>query len=445
MLRPKILAAALAAALIPAAAVSAVEYDLSSYLAKVERDNTNIVLARRTLDEAGQTVARARSALLPMVAFQGTYTRNLKDITQPVPVGANVPSGGGFAPLIYQDYDTNKDNEVMLALRVEQKIIDPMSVAQFEQARKGKVISSQALEATRRGVRNGAKKLYAQTQLLLSMVSVMEASERTAQETYQDIERKYKVGLAKELDMLMAEVDWKSRVPKTAEARKNANLALMALKNLAGIPLTEELTLTEPTESLPALPQQPGIDAVLASRPDYSIELLSKDIADIARRASFANFLPSLSANFSYAWGGMGDGSAFKDSDYTAMSFGATLTVPLFTGGYKVSLMESAKIQQQQQDQKIAQKRADIEQELVGLQLQLTTSKANLESARLVAETAQRAFKLAKAAFDNGLATQLSVSQASTNLDQSRLGFLNAEYEYRSAYYDWEQATGSVD
>lgn len=441
MLRAKIFAAALAAAAIPAVSLSAAEYDLSSYLDKVERDNTNIALARRSLEEAGQTVARARSQLLPMVAAQGSYTRNMKDITQPMAVAA--PPGGGA--LIYQDIDINSDNEVMLALSVSQKIIDPMSVAQFEQARKGKAISSQALELTRRGVRNGAKKLYAQTQFILSMVSVMETSERTAEETYRDIERKYRVGLAKELDMLMAEVDWKSRIPKTAEARKNAELALMALKNLAGIPLDEQVVLTEKVDSLPELPSQPGLDGILASRPDYGIEILSRDIADIARKASLANFLPTLSANFAYAWQGSGDGSAFDDSDVTVMTFGATLTVPLFTGGYRYSLMESAKIQQQQEARKIAQKKLDIEQELLSLQLQLSTAKSNVESARLVADTAQRAYRLAKAAFDNGLATQLSVSQASTNLDQARLGLLNAQYEYRAAYYDWEQAIGSRD
>jgi outer membrane protein TolC len=445
MLRAKLFAAAVAAALIPAAALSAAEYDLSSYLEKVERDNTDIALARRSLEEAGQTVARARSQLLPMVAAQGTYTRNMKDITQPMPAGVVLDGTTGFKQLEYVDYDVNSDNEVMMALSVSQKIIDPLSIAQFEQARKGRSISSQALELTRRGVRNGAKKLYAQTQLILSMVAVMETSERTAEETYRDIERKYRVGLAKELDMLMAEVDWKSRIPKTAEARKNAELALMALKNLAGIPLGEQVVLTEKVDVLPDLPSQPGLDGILASRPDYSIEVLSRDIADIARKASVANFLPTLSANFAYAWQGSGNGSAYDDSDVTVMTFGATLTVPLFTGGYRLSLMESAKIQQQQQARKIAQKKLDIEQELLGLQLQLSTAKSNLESAGLVVETAQRAHRLAKAAFDNGLATQLSVSQASTNLDQARLGLLNAQYEYRAAYYDWEQATGSRD
>jgi len=447
MLRAKLFAAVAAAALIPAAGLSAAEYDLSSYLEKVERDNTSIALAHRSLEEAGQTVARARSQLLPMVAAQGTYTRNMKDITQPYPVAANsnTPVAPGVYPLITRDIDVNSDNEVMMALSVSQKIIDPLSIAQFEQARKGRSISSQALELTRRGVRNGAKKLYAQTQLIISMVSVMEASERTAEETYRDIERKFRVGLAKELDMLMAEVDWKSRIPKTAEARKNAELALMALKNLAGIPLSEQVTLTEKVDVLPDLPTQPGLDGILASRPDYSIEVLSRDIADIARKASIANFLPTLSANFAYAWQGSGNGSAYDDSDVTVMTLGATLTVPLFTGGYRLSLMESAKIQQQQQARKIAQKKLDIEQELLGLQLQLSTAKSNLESARLVVETAQRAHRLAKAAFDTGLATQLSVSQASTNLDQARLGLLNAQYEYRAAYYDWEQATGSRD
>jgi len=447
MLRPTFFAAAVAAALIPAAAVSAADYDLAAYLKKVEQDNTDITLARRDLDAAVQSVVQTRSALLPTVGLQGSYTRNMKDIEQPTAVAANSNEtvAPGIYPLIYDDYDSNKDNEVLIALGVNQKVFDAEAIARFEQARKGRTLRSEALEATRRGVRNGAKKLYAQTQLAMSVVTVMETSERTAEETYRDIERKFRVGLAKELDMLMAEVDWKSRIPKTTEAKKNAELALMAFKNLAGIPLAEQTTLTESTDRLPELPAQPSLDSVLSSRPDYSIELLTRDIADIAHRASLATFLPTVSASFSYAYGGLGNGSSYDDYDYQAMTLGATVTLPLFTGGYRLSLMESAKIEQQRQARKIAQKKIDIEQELLGLDLQISTAKSNLESARLVVETAQRAFKLAKSAFDSGLATQLSVSQASTNLDEARLGLLNAQYEYRAAFYDLEQAIGSRD
>jgi L-iditol 2-dehydrogenase len=50
---------------------------------------------------------------------------------------------------------------------------------------------------------------------------------------------------------------------------------------------------------------------------------------------------------------------------------------------------------------------------------------------------------LARSAYTNGLATQLSVTEAANRLDEASLGLQNAIYEYRSACYDWELETGS--
>ena len=438
--------AAIVVAVSISAAVSAADYDLATYLSKVEAGNTVVALARRDLDSAAQSVVQARSALLPTVALQGSYKRNLLDLEQSTAVAASATAVNGVYPFIRKDVDTNFDNELMLALGVNQKIFDAEALARYQQAKTGRTLRSQALETTRWAVRASAKKLYAQTQLAVSVVSVMESSERTAEETYRNIERKFKVGLAKELDMLMAEVDWKSRVPKTADARKNAEISLNAFKNLAGIALSEPVVLTESLAAVPDLPAAPKLDAVLSSRPDYAIEVLSGDLADIARKAAFGSFLPTIGASFSYARGGYyGHISASDKYEFDTMQLGATVTLPLFTGGYRLSLMETAKIEQEKQSLKLSQKRRDIEQDLTSVRLRLETARGGIDSARLVVETAQRAAVLSKAAFDNGLATQLSVSQASTNFDQARLGLLNAQYEYRAAYYDWELATGASD
>jgi len=75
-----------------AASVSAEDYTLSAYLGRVEQQNLDLALAQKELDSASQGVVQARSALLPSVAVQGGYNRNLKEITQPYPVAS--VSGG---------------------------------------------------------------------------------------------------------------------------------------------------------------------------------------------------------------------------------------------------------------------------------------------------------------------------------------------------------------
>ena len=432
---------AAAALALSAAAAAAAEYDLAAYLAKVEAANPDLALARYDLEAAEQGVKQARSALLPAVAAQGGYTRNLGDIEQPKAVAAD-PATGAF---IYQEFDTNYDNELTLGLGVQQRIFDAEALARFEQARKGRTAQLSVYEVTRRNIRSSAKSLYAQTQLAQAVVAVSEASERMAEENYRSAERKFRAGVTTELELLTAEVDWKSKIPASAEARKNAELALVSLKNLAGIPLAEGLSLTEDTSRLPEAPADPELEAVLAARPDYAASLLSKEIADISRRAAYGSFLPSVSGSFSYGYY-LGEGSEILPKyDQTSAKLGLTMTLPLFAGGYRLSLMESARINQEKAATSIAKKRDSIERELVSVRLRLDEARRRVDSALLVESTARKAAELAKTSFANGLATQLQVTQAATNLDQALLGLHNARFQYKSAYYDWELVTGRQD
>jgi outer membrane protein TolC len=195
---------------------------------------------------------------------------------------ASVPGGG---PLVYQDVDSNYDNELTLGVGVNQTLFDAGATASYNKTRKGRAIREQSFEAARRGIQNAAKKLYAQSQLVLTVVEIMEASEHLSREIYQSTERKYRAGAGTELDLLMAEVDWKTKAASMTEARKNAELALIAFRNLAGIPVTEPVTLTEqgglnPLGELPQIPESP---------PRWKRHSLP---APITARSSFqANFL----------------------------------------------------------------------------------------------------------------------------------------------------------
>jgi outer membrane protein TolC len=236
----------------------------------------------------------------------------------------------------------------------------------------------------------------------------------------------------------MAEVDWKTKAASMTEARKNAELALIAFRNLAGIPVTEAVTLTEqggsnPLGELPQIPESPALEKVLASRPDYRALVLSRELSDIDRRAAIGSFLPTASASFSYALGGMGNGGSLTgDYDFNSAQLGITVTIPLFVGGYRLARLKAAGIEQEKAAVALSQKHNGIESELIELRLRLE-------------EAAERAVTLSQSAYSNGLTTQFNVAEAVNRLGEARLGLQSAVFEYRSAYYDWELSGGNTE
>jgi outer membrane protein TolC len=351
---------------------------------------------------------------------------------------ASMPGGG---PLIYRDVDANYDNELTLGVGLKQTIFDAGTIANYSQARKGQLIREQSFEAVKQNLLYTAKKLYAQTQLAHKVIGIMEASEHTSMEIYQSIERKYREGAATELDLLMAEVDWKSKIPQSAGARKNSEICMLALHNLAGIPLSEEIVLGEQDDYLAVIIETQGpessamteksrLDSIFASRPDYRALLLSREMADLQKTAALSSFSPTVSAGLSFAYGGMGnEGSLNGEYDYTAFQLNLGVTIPLFTGGYRLSRVKSAEIEQDKASLSITKKQNDIEIQLIEIQMRLNETMERIESAQLIETTAKRAAVLAQSAYTNGLTTQLSVTEAINKLDQASLGLQNALFE----------------
>jgi outer membrane protein TolC len=253
------------------------DYSLAAYLARVEQGNPDLALALKDLEAAQTGVSQARAAFLPSVGLQGGYTRNFTEDIRATPV-ASLPGGG---PLIYQDLRTNYDNELTLGIGVSQTLFDAGAIANYRRARQGQRIREQSLEGAKAEAVCAAKKLYAQAQLALMVVEIMESSERLSLEIYRSAERTYRAGAAAELDMLMAEVNWKTKSVSAAGARKNAALVLIAFRNLGGIPLAEPVALTEPFGELPGaqtLPDAPALDTALAGRADYRALVLTAGV-----------------------------------------------------------------------------------------------------------------------------------------------------------------------
>jgi outer membrane protein TolC len=157
---------------------------------------------------------------------------------------ASAPGGGG---LIYKDVDTNYDNELSIGVGVTQKLFDPAAWMQYRQAKKAFTLQEQVFEAARQNIRSAAKKLYAQTQLAVSVVKIREASEEVSRTLYQSAERKYRAGAATELDLLMDEVDWKQKASAVTTTRRNAETALLAFRQFARIPWRKKLRLPKTT------------------------------------------------------------------------------------------------------------------------------------------------------------------------------------------------------
>ena len=419
--------------------VSAREYTMDEYLAMVERNNPDLLTMLKDIELAKTSATMARSVFFPRAGIQGGYNRNFIEQTQSTAVASTGPG-----PLVFQDIRSNFDNELIFGVGLSQVLFSAGAISNYNKAKLGQAIREQSFKAARQAIICAAKKLYVRAQLTLLVVEIMESSERFSLEQYQRVERRYNVGASTEMDLLSAEVNWRSKTDAVMEAKKNAELVLLALRDLAGIPHSETVSLIQTHTNLPEIPGIPNMDSILANRADFRSILLFHDLTGLERKAARNAFIPEISASFNYALGYMNGNSDVPSNDYdfNSASLGITINIPIMAGGARLANMKAAKLQQEKSLIALSQKKTAIESELLELQLRLHDAHQRFESSLRTVETARRAVALAQSAYTNGQATYLNVADAQDKMDLVWLNFANVNAEYLSAYFDWELATG---
>ncbi len=405
--------------------------DLANFVSRVEANSLDLDKARIDRDIAITQERLAKSAIYPFIGGELGYVRNLKEIVQTT----EIPGFGSF------ETQLNTKNEFSLGVSVQQALFDMKAFRGVEASTGFLRLTDTAYEAIRQGTLTFAKKLFYQTLLLEAVYDVRESSQEIAYENYLETQAKFENGIASRIDLLRAEVNWKVTIPETTKARKNLDVALSNLKNMAGIEADTELELSGSLMDYPEPPEDLALGEVLGARPDFQVLRERQKLQEINLAAKRAEFYPSLSANFTYGQQVARDD--FDLSDPTeVMSVGLTVSVPIFYGGSRFASMDKARLELEQIGNDIAKKSDDVRTELENIRLTLQEASARIDSAEQTFSTAELAYEITETSVENGLATQLELKDARVSLEGAQLQYYVAIFDYLNAFFDWQAAVG---
>jgi outer membrane protein len=412
-------------------------YTLEAFLKRVEGYSKDLKLAKKDLDMAKVYKREAVSTALPDIRVEADYKRNLKDI---------------FLFIDFPDFETgemtnqkfkiNYRNEYGLLARVSQTVFSFKVGNALKAAKQYKKLTDFIYRAKHQTIVKFAKKAFYQTLLLKKVWEVSEASEENAHGNYLDMKKKFDHGQVSQFKLLQAEARWQNVVPETTRAKRNYELALNTLKNMAGIPALETIELEGNFDRVPGMPVMEQLDMVLDRRPDFNALVWEEKLRTTGVKSERANQLPSLNLNLIYNFSSLSDYFKLERQNHSYI-VGLNLSIPIFSGGYMQAQVTKAKIELEKTRIKIDRERDSIYNELRNIYLRLEEAHKRIGSAKKTLETAKKAFEIAEVTAANGLATQLELKDARVVYDQARLNRYAAAYDYLDAYFDWQQAVGS--
>jgi outer membrane protein TolC len=421
-----------------------IRLSISEALGRAASLGEEVKLARSQVDFAGTQVKAARSAVFP--ALDGSFNY-MRTYASPFQVKSSAPADTANPILsLFKNLPFGRVNQYTANLTATQTLFSPklgiaMRVAtQFESATRFTLREQMAeAEFQIRSAYIGA---------LLAHELEASAREAVAQaQRFLESERlRLSAGAGSELDVLRAEVSLENLRPQLVDAQNAASIAMLNLKRLINVPLAAPLALTTPLDAPPASTSTESMDpaAVVAERSAVHAEEQQVRIANEVVKGAISQYLPSLDFRMSlgrimypqqvFALNGTG-----WLTDWNAS---VTLKVPMFNGFKRGADLSQARIGLQQEQYRLAQLREAVQlqyQQAVGERERAAVS---ITARQRTVDQAQRVYDLTVLRYDQGMASQLEVTDARLSLLQARANRAQAIAQYYIADASVQRARG---
>lgn len=382
-------------------------------------ESNSIKIADLTIEKSGYAKKGTYAALYPNINANGSYQRTLKKQVMAMDFGGqsmeisvgkwnNVNAGVSAAmPLINaQLWQTLK----LSALNVELAV---------EQARSSKI----AMVAQ-------VKKAYYAVLLAQQVHEVYKDVYDNAAKSFENTENLYNVGKTSEYEYLRAQVNVKNAEPNVYSSLTAIELAIWQLKALMGVDLDTKIGVQGSIDQYKdeMLSYQTSDEVNLENNSVLAQLSLQNEQLERTIKMTKYQYIPTLSASFSYNYMAMGDDFDFKWNPYSVA--GLTLNIPVFDGFLKRNNIRQYKASQNILELNIEDTERNLKIAFKNYENEMVTFMKNYAAAESTLEMAQRSYNIAEKMYELGKATLVELNDAQLALVQAQLTMSRTVYNF---------------
>ncbi|HYU42383.1 MAG TPA: TolC family protein [Vicinamibacteria bacterium] len=284
--------------------------------------------------------------------------------------------------------------------------------------------------------------LYLRTLAEQSRVEAARAEAETARALHQLALDRKSAGVVPGVDVLRAEVELRSREQRVIEADTRLARAKLDLARAIGLPLGQEIQLTDamPSPVVPPLTLEQTMEMAFARRSDWKAAQARVRAAEASRRSALGEALPGLTLDADYGAIGQTYGGARN-----TFTLAGALRVPLFQGGLVAGkvLAADAALQSARAGMEDLRGRIDYDVRVAGLELKAAADRqAVAESARALA---REQLRQAQDRFAAGVANNVDVVLAQEAVARAEEDWISTVYDFNLARATLGRAVGLVE
>ena len=406
--------------------------------------NLALVEARAQEKNVRAAALNSLQPLLPVITAQadtGAHQINLAALgfSQRVfgEVGQLFPGTNlaGFSPIV-------KINTTDAMVNFSQTLFNLTSFDQYRAAKTSNVAAYYNTQSSRGLVVLNVGSSYLEALAARSQVDNAQALLKADQLILDQTVAQHQAGTAANLDELRARVQFQAQQQSVIDAENTFEKAKIALNREIGLPADQKIQLTDaaPYSELAAMELQEAKQLAYRSRQDYQGIQARLRAAELQRRATKWERLPTIDFDGNYGVTGI-TGGLYHGTFVAA----GTLNVPIFQeakfrGDREVATANLAKLREQFADLK-----AQIDQQLRDSLLDVQAAAQLVRVARSNVDLAQQALEQTTERFQAGVADNLPVVQAQATLAGAETNLVSTTVQYNEAKLGLARNLGIVD
>ncbi len=359
-------------------------------------------------------------------------------------------------------------NQFTSGISIEQTLFNQAAFAAISGAERLKQINQLGADRQEQVLIDQVRQAFYQALLADEQAQVSTQSVVRTRQTMEEVSKRVVQGVTPKFERLSTEVELANLETQLVQLQNQASLAVDNLKMTLGIPVEQPVRLrgalqADDQGAFLSISAEDATEIALRRRPDIDQAQLAIDLRQIDKKLTRAQYYPSVSAfaNLNYI-GNVPSNRTFTVSDpsdpfsfsqQTNGFFSQSYWNPSVGVGLRLSwnIFNGFQTSSQVQQRQIAVDRARIEyeQKVQNVRLEVRSALRNLQAAQQRIDSqkqnvsrAELNYQYAQARLSEGVATQLEERNASEQLDQSRLNYLQAVYDYLVARGSFETAIG---
>ena len=427
----------------PTRAQQPLELTLPEDLSRALEHNESYLIAEQEQRRAEARVTEARADALPKFSFFGNFTRNFEIPSQFVTIDWDPTDG---IPPQVSSFKFGFENSVLWGFSARQTLFDGQVFAAYSAARLYARYVKEMRRQSRLDLQRDVSMAFYDAFLAGQRVDVARQALELTTQTRDVVQQKFDQGRTSESDLLRARVQVANLRPEVTQAENLRQLSLTNLRNLlgieAGVPISLQLTYPDSAdwenEALDGL-----LDRARARRPEPLQAELEVRMRQKAVSVASADHYPSLSLSADYAVNAyrerLGLNRWLRSKAWSAT---LSLSIPIFEGMRVSSGVTQAKVDLSQ-----ARLRESAINKMVALDVEKAShdfveARERLASQSETVRQAEEGYQIAQLRYQEGVGTQLEVTDAMVALTTARLNQSQALRDVLVARVQLRRAVG---